>query len=119
MGELYERIISLCEDRGIKGFRMCKEIGIQPSILTDMKMGRTKGMSAKNLQKVANYFGITVDELLGNEKTPSIDGERELSLADIKYAFFGGDADLATEEDLADVRRVAAMLIERRKRNGN
>ena len=40
MSKLYNNIVSLCESKGITGYRMCKEIGIQPSILTDLKMGR-------------------------------------------------------------------------------
>lgn len=65
MSNLYSNIMELCEKQGISGYRMCKDAGIQPSILTDLKMGRQKGLSAVNAEKVASYFGISVRDLLG------------------------------------------------------
>ena len=67
MGTLYENIIALCEDRGIKGGKMCTDIGMSKGILTDLKMGRQTGISAANAQKIASYFGVTVGYLLGEE----------------------------------------------------
>lgn len=68
MGTLYENIISLCEERGIKGGKMCTDIGMSKGILTDLKMGRQTGISAANAQKIASYFGVTVGYLLGEEE---------------------------------------------------
>lgn len=67
MSDLYNRIMSLCEEKGVSGYRMCKDIKIQPSILTDLKMGRQSGLSAKNADKMAAYFGVSVGFLLGTE----------------------------------------------------
>lgn len=87
MSDLYNRIMSLCEEKGVSGYRMCKDIKIQPSILTDLKMGRQSGLSAKNADKMAAYFGVSVGFLLGTEakKAPILtkkderDIERRLS----------------------------------------
>lgn len=68
MGSLYENIISLCESRGIKGGKMCTETGISKGLLTDLKMGRRRGVSAVTAQKIANYFGVSVGYLLGEEE---------------------------------------------------
>lgn len=68
MGTLYENIISLCEKRGIKGGKLCTDIGMSKGILTDLKMGRQTGISAANAQKIAAYFGVSVGYLLGEEK---------------------------------------------------
>ena len=65
MDNLYKTIIDLCDRADISGYRLCKETGVQPSILTDLKMGRQKGLSAKNAEKIASYFGISVSQLLG------------------------------------------------------
>lgn len=46
---------------------MCLDLGISKSTLSDMKNGRTKGISVPTAQKIAGYFGITVDELYGKE----------------------------------------------------
>ena len=67
MGTLYENIIRLCEEKGIKGGKMCTDIGMSKGILTDLKMGRQSGISAANAQKIASYFGVSVGYLLGEE----------------------------------------------------
>ena len=67
MGNLYNNIIALCEERGIKGGKMCTDIGMSKGILTDLKMGRQTGISAANAQKIASYFGVSVGYLLGEE----------------------------------------------------
>ena len=69
---LYDRIILLCDSKGVKGGRMCTEIGISKSTLTDLKMGRTTGLSAKNAQKIASYLGVSVGYLLGEENNEEI-----------------------------------------------
>ena len=68
MGTLYENIITLCEEKGIKGGKMCTDIGMSKGILTDLKMGRQAGISAANAQKIASYFGVSVGYLLGEEE---------------------------------------------------
>ena len=68
MGNLYDTIIALCESKGIKGGKMCTDIGISKGLLTDLKMGRRTGVSAVTAQKVAAYFGVSVGYLLGEEE---------------------------------------------------
>ena len=68
MGTLYENIIELCEEKGIKGGKLCTDIGMSKGILTDLKKGRQTGISAANAQKIASYFGVSVGYLLGEEK---------------------------------------------------
>lgn len=78
MGTLYENIIALCEEKGVKGGKMCVDIGMSKGILTDLKMGRQTGISAANAQKIASYFGVSVGYLLGEEEQknkPTDNGE--------------------------------------------
>ena len=56
MATLYENIVALCERRGIKGGKMCTDIGISKGLLTDLKMGRRTGISAVTAQKIASYL---------------------------------------------------------------
>ena len=81
MGTLYENIISLCNQRGIKGGKMCTDIGMSKGILTDLKMGRQTGISAANAQKIAAYFDVTVGYLLGEEEKekPTVQEDDELT----------------------------------------
>lgn len=77
MATLYERLDSLCKEREIKGARMCRELGISKSLMTDLKSGRKKGVSADTAEKIASYFDVSVSYLLGKEenKKPTDDGE--------------------------------------------
>ena len=67
MGNLYDTIFALCESRGIKGGKMCTDLGISKGLLTDLKMGRRTGVSAVTAQKIAAYFDVSVGYLLGEE----------------------------------------------------
>ena len=86
MSELYKTVIALCEERGITGYRLCKDVGISPNTITELRKGRRTGVSAAALAKIAKYFGVSVEYLLGTEKektaTTNGDGltdkEREL-----------------------------------------
>ena len=78
MSNLYETINALCEEKGIKGGKMCTDTGISKGLLTDLKMGRRTGVSATTAQKIASYFGVSVGYLLGEEEqknTPTNIGE--------------------------------------------
>jgi transcriptional regulator with XRE-family HTH domain len=81
MGNLYENIATLCNEKGIKGATLCTETGISKGLLTDLKMGRRTGVSAVTAQKIASYFGVSVGYLLGEEekeKKPTVEDD-ELS----------------------------------------
>lgn len=110
MGTLYENILALCQERGIKGGKMCTDIGMSKGILTDLKMGRQTGVSAANAQKIASYFGVSVGYLLGQEteKAPTT-SERTVSDDDIKFALFGGDGEI-TDAMYDEVKRFAQMV---------
>ena len=68
MSNLYNTIMRLCESKGIKGAKMCTEVGISKGLLTDLKMGRRTGVSAVTAQKIASYFDVSVGYLLGEEE---------------------------------------------------
>ena len=68
MGTLHEKINALCKSKGVSGSRMCLDLGLSKSTMSDLKHGRTKGFSITTAKKIAGYFGITVDELYGEQK---------------------------------------------------
>jgi transcriptional regulator with XRE-family HTH domain len=91
MATLYERLDSLCKERGIKGGRMCTELGLSKSLMTDLKMGRKTGVSAVTAQKIASYFDVSVAYLLGDEdikkeQTTEIDDLPEKRQALMQFA---------------------------------
>ena len=115
MSELYKRMASLCEEKGITGYRMCKDLSIQPSIVTDLKMGRRSGLKAETANKIAEYFGVTVGYLLGEtdvkEKTPA---EADVTFDDFTYAMYGEAKDLS-EENKNMLLDMARMLKKRQQ----
>lgn len=122
MGTLYENIAKLCDEKGIKGGKMCTDLGISKGLLTDLKMGRRSGISAKTADKIASYFGVSVGYLLGTEtgKTPASEDKRQISDHDIKFALFNGDDEI-TDEMFDEVKNFAAYVRQRenekRKKN--
>ena len=66
MSDMYKRIEGLCNERGINITQMCKEAGVARAPLTELKMGRTTVLSAKNTDRIAGYFGVSVSYLLGS-----------------------------------------------------
>ena len=68
MCTLYERIQELCKEKGVSGSRMCLDVGLSKSTLSDIKSGRKKGISTATAQKIAAYFDVSVGYLLGEEE---------------------------------------------------
>ena len=62
---IYDLIEELCISKGITITTLCKECAIPRSTLTDYKKGRIKSLSAGILCKIADYFDVTVDYLIG------------------------------------------------------
>ena len=114
MGTLYEKIIALCNEKGIKGGKMCTDIGMSKGILTDLKMGRQSGISTANAQKIASYFGVTVGYLLGEEeekeKTAAENGS---SLSEAKQKLFAL-AENCSEEEAARLLQMMELFLGKR-----
>ena len=77
MDNTYERIVQLCNARGIKLSSMAQEIGVRSSVFTELKKGRTRQLSAKTLQKVADFFGVSTDSLLESQGNAEADIVRD------------------------------------------
>lgn len=63
---MYDRFRQLLEKNGITPYKVAKDTGISPSTLSDWKTGRSTPKTDK-LLKIANYFGVTIEYLLGSE----------------------------------------------------
>ena len=109
MANLYENILAFCERKGIRPGRLCDELGLSRGLMTDLKMGRKKGVNAETAQKIAAYFGVSVGQLLGQE------GPRDV-LEDVDVAFYGDFKELNEEEKEA-VRDMVRIMRQRRQRN--
>ena len=109
MNEIFARIEALCKSRGMNITEMCKLCSIPRASLTDFKMGRNKSLSAATLQKIAEFFSVSVEYLMSGE-APRTDDTK------LKIPLFGGE-DGITDEMLNEVLRYAIYIKERE--NGN
>lgn len=99
MSELYETIEALCQQKNIRPGSLCAQLGISRSLMTDLKMGRKKSVSAETAQKIAGFFGVSVGYLLGEKD----------ELEDVDIAFYGQYREL-TEEQKDMVRQMVRMM---------
>ena len=82
---MYEIFVKLLEKYGVTAYKVSKATGIGGSTFTDWKNGRSTPKQDK-LQKIADYFGVTVDYLMTGkeevkEKAPELTArdERDIS----------------------------------------
>lgn len=106
----YDLFCELCKLKGVSVTKATVEIGLSRTIGTKWKRtGATP--NGETLNKIADYFGVSVDYLLGQEteKAPTQEGERQISDDDIKFALFGGDGEI-TDAMYEEVKRFAHMV---------
>ena len=73
MYEIFEKLMS---ERGLTHYKVSKATGVSQSSLSDWRLG--KGVpGAKTLSKLAEFFGVSVDYLIGREteKAPASEAE--------------------------------------------
>lgn len=107
MGTLYERIISLCSEKGITGGKLCTDLKMSKGTLTDLKMGRQTGISATKAQKIASYFNVSVGYLLGEEEKKEQSAEGELS---IKKKEFIQKVQKMTDAQIERLEQILALV---------
>ena len=101
MCTLHSRITELCKERGISGSRMCLDLGMSKSTMSDLKSGRKKSFTAETAHKIASYLGVSVAYLLGEEEKDTkkeqpieIDGLSKKQQAFINKVMQMSDAEL-------------------------
>lgn len=101
MSTLYKRISELCKAQGVSGSRMCLDLGMSKSILSDIKSGRKKGVSTDTAQKMAAYLNVSVGYLLGEEEEKKEQPTEYGELSDKRKALI--DFAMSVPEDRADM----------------
>ena len=76
-----QNIKKYCEVHSVKPTTACKESGVGASFINDINRGQTP--SVAKVQMLAEYLGVTVSDLLGEEKekpTPQTESELDEEL---------------------------------------
>ena len=67
MAEMYEVLDKLLKEKDISGAKLSEDLGMSKSFMTELRKGRAKSIKIETAQKVADYFGVSIDFLLGNQ----------------------------------------------------
>jgi transcriptional regulator with XRE-family HTH domain len=109
----YDLFCRLCQEKGVSPTRATIEIGLSRTIGTKWKKtGATP--QGDTLQKIADYFGVSVDYLLGNEEKPASQEADEL-LKDELVAFYGEVKNDLDQDDIDDLKTFMRMKAEIKK----
>lgn len=65
MYEIFEQLLQL---KGVSAYQVSKETGVSQQTLSCWKKGKYTPKQDK-LQKIADYFGVSIDYLMGNDTT--------------------------------------------------
>ena len=68
---MYENFEKLLAERGLKASDVSRGTGLSSTFFTEWKKGKSKSPKPENLQKIANYFGVSLEYLMTgkNSKT--------------------------------------------------
>lgn len=94
MSNLFNNIEDLCKNRRITITEMCRNANVSRASLTDLKMGRKQSLSAETLSKIAAFFSVTVDYLLGNP----LNSNNDMSFDSFTYAMHNASKDLSQRD---------------------
>lgn len=111
-----DRFEELCAQKGVKPGTACTEMGVSRSLAAKWKSTGTEKPSAEVLEKMSDYFKMSINEILSGKKetAPTPEGEREIGFDDFTYAFNGEVKEL-TESDKQLLLSMARQLNEARK----
>lgn len=113
---MYDLFEKLLKERNVTAYQVSKATGISTGSLSDWKNGRSSPKTDK-LQKIADYFGVTVDYLItGNEKEKPALNEDEL-IKDEFVAFYGGAKKDLTQADIDDLKALVRLRAELNRDN--
>ena len=85
LNEMYKRIEDLCKEKGVNMTQMCRDTNIPRGNLTDLKMNRTVELSTKTLGKIAVYFDVSMEYLLGHEEIKKPTDQKADGLRNTNY----------------------------------
>lgn len=113
MFSTFEKIKELCQKQGISLNQLEERLGFSTNYIYSMKRGNPK---TENLQKIADYFNVSTDYLLGRTDNPAIangtTGQKTIDFKEIAAQSMSYDGKPLTDDD---IDLIAAVLEQRFK----
>lgn len=120
-----QQLSKLMDSRALTNYQLAKDLDIHPTTVANWLAGKTP--RKKTLAILSDYFGVSVDYLLGNEEKPAPESRNGLSIKEQKDIarklekmmdeleesgdlMFDGDP--ASEEAKESIRNALAMGLE-------
>ena len=127
---MYEIFAKLLEERGVTAYKVSKATGIAGSTFSDWKSGRSTPKQDK-LQKIADFFGVSVDFLITGKEETAVAQETHVDLKaefnrikkllesgeNAPLYFDGQPADQESINLLLDQIKISFALLERMRKN--
>ena len=103
----------ICKEKGIPVSRLERDCGFANGYLNPQKLQK---LPYDRAVVIAKYLDLSIDYLLTGEERNNSPAEpgRSITDAELKFALWG-DSEIMDGQDLADVRRYAAFVRERKK----
>lgn len=107
---ILESIETLCQSSNpkVSFSKMCVDLGLSKSLNTKLKNNPTKTINMETAQKIADYFGVSVDRVLGSEQKEknSTPGGMELDYSDVELLEAYKKADPITREAIQRILKL-------------
>lgn len=115
----YDKFEKLCAEKGIRPSDVSKATGISTATLTSWKKGKYTPKNEK-LQLIADYFGVSLAYIIGEDKTYYINEETAQVAQEIfenrdLRALFDVQKDMTPE----DLRALYGMALALKRKDGN
>ena len=107
-----DKIIYLISSKGITEKQFLNDMVLSSTTLSDWKSGRNKSFK-KHIDKIADYFNVSTDYLLGKTDNP-LNPNEEITFDDFTYAFYNESKEL-TEADKENLLEMARIFNKKRK----
>lgn len=112
-----DKIKALRKSMGLTQTELGEKVGVKKNAVSKWECGRVEDIPTSTIKALSALFNVPPSYLIddeGSEKAPTETGERSVSDAELKFALWGNSEDM-DDDDLADVRRYAAFVRERKK----
>ena len=126
---MYKKYVQLRDSLGVTDYRVASDTGIPKSTFSDWKSGRSTPKQDK-LQKIADYFGVSVDFLITGKEETAVAQETHVDLRaefnrvkkllesgeNAPLYFDGQPADQESINLLLDQIKISVALMERMRK---
>jgi len=116
MFEAFERIKELAKKRGVNLQKVSEDLGFSTNYLYSLKNKKTP--SAEHLAKIAEYFNVSTDYILGRTDNPSLPSEsvttadgRVVDLSNLRERVVLFDGKPLSDEDVDKIAKIIKLSL--------